>query len=331
MSKELSKKRLFDNPGITNALITVDHDSTLTGDGTSGNPLGVASSIITDITTLKNNVYKITYYEIVSGASGSLTVPTGATINAGEFGSSANCVLSKINGSNKPTFISPKTAGNQVVTATLNTSTGAWVTSGTYTDSNVALIYSINISASSYSNLTNSFIIMYEQIDIPIPDQFGNGGKYLTTDGTDPNWSQIDISDISNFRQTIYLQATNTSPLDSTAYLMGNNPNVLLATNRGFMVMTSGTITRVLITLTQGTNATSETVTVYLRNITDATETQIGTFTSDFGANTLTFFDYTSLTYTVTIGKVYALKFLTPAWATNPTTWGIGAIANIVY
>lgn len=108
---------------------------------------------------LENNEYKVTYYEIISGASGSLTLPTGATINAGEFGLSGNCILSKIDGSNKPTFESPKTSGGTIVTASLNVSTGAWVASGTYTDANVALIYSIKIKAVYYSNLTYNNII----------------------------------------------------------------------------------------------------------------------------------------------------------------------------
>lgn len=114
---------------------------------------------------LENNEYKVTYYEIISGASGSLTLPGGATINAGEFGLSGNCILSKIDGSNKPTFESPKTSGGTIVTASLNVSTGAWVASGAYTDSNVALIYSIKIKAVNYSNLDYDFIIETLKLD----------------------------------------------------------------------------------------------------------------------------------------------------------------------
>ena len=110
------------------------------------------------IAVLQNNVYKITYYEIISGASGTLTVSTGATINAGEF-SGADCVLSEIDGSNKPTFVTPLTGGGSPVTATLNTSTGAWLKSGVTASTNVALIYSVNITAADYQNLTNFYII----------------------------------------------------------------------------------------------------------------------------------------------------------------------------
>lgn len=113
----------------------------------------------TRISNLENNELKITYYAIVSGASGTITPPTGATFNSDEFGNSGNSILSKINGANKPTFESPKTSGGVVVTANLNTTTGAWVASGTYTDTNVALIYSINIKEKDYSNLNNFYII----------------------------------------------------------------------------------------------------------------------------------------------------------------------------
>ena len=116
-------------------------------------------SIPSRITNLENNVYKITYYEIVSGTSGSISVPSGATINQGEFGLSSNAILSKIDGSNKVTYQSPLTSGGAAVTATLNTSTGAWLTSGVYTDTSVALIYSINIKGIDYQNLNNAFII----------------------------------------------------------------------------------------------------------------------------------------------------------------------------
>lgn len=111
------------------------------------------------VTNLENNELKITYYEIISGTSGSLTVPTNATINEGEFGLSGNAILSKIDGSNKPTFQSPVTSGGVVVTASLNATTGTWLASGVYTDSNVALIYSIKIKTVYYNNLNYNRII----------------------------------------------------------------------------------------------------------------------------------------------------------------------------
>jgi len=134
------------------------------------------------LTNLENNVYKITYYEIVSGTSGTITPPTGATFNANEFGDSGDSILSKINVDNKPTFSSPTTAGGVVVTANLNPLTGAWTTSGTYTDASVALIYSINISASDYSNLNNFYIIEETKLGFVLPSL--TNGSVLFSNGT---------------------------------------------------------------------------------------------------------------------------------------------------
>jgi len=140
------------------------------------------NAVSVDVTTLKNNEYKITYYEVVSGASGTLTLPAQATINADEFGLAGNCVLSKIDGSNKPTFQSPTTAGGTIVTATLNTLTGAWTTSGVYTDAFVALIYSVEIKGIYLSNLTYNNII--ETIAVNPVLVSGEFGVTLTTTGT---------------------------------------------------------------------------------------------------------------------------------------------------
>lgn len=123
------------------------------------------------VALLSNNEYKITYYEVVSGTAGSLTLPTGATINAGEF-SGNNSIISEVDGANKPTFVSPKTAGGTVITSTLNTGTGAWTISGTPTVATFAFIYSIKIKAINYSNLTYTNIIESEELD---------GNKVYTT------------------------------------------------------------------------------------------------------------------------------------------------------
>ena len=141
------------------------------------------------VTTLENNEYKITYYEIVSGTSGSLTIPTNSTINSNEFGLSGNAILSKIDGSNKPTFESPKTVGGVVVTATLNTTTGAWASSGTYTDATVALIYSIKIKAIYYSDLDYDRII--ETVDLAVTKT-----SDLINDGDDGVSHFISLNDL---------------------------------------------------------------------------------------------------------------------------------------
>jgi hypothetical protein len=125
------------------------------------------NNLQTDVNILLANGFKITYYEIVSGASGTITPPVGSTFNSDEFGNSGNSILSKINVANKPTFESPQTAGGVVVTANLNTVTGAWTASGVYTDPQVALIYSIGVPAQFLSNLNNFYIIETVEINNP--------------------------------------------------------------------------------------------------------------------------------------------------------------------
>jgi hypothetical protein len=111
------------------------------------------------ITNLENNELKVTYFEIISGTSGSITIPTSTTINEEEFGLSGNAVLSKIDIANKPIFQSPLTATGTIVTASLDPITGDWVATGEYTDTNVALIYSLKLKTLNYSNLDYDFII----------------------------------------------------------------------------------------------------------------------------------------------------------------------------
>lgn len=120
---------------------------------------GSDPTVASRVSVLENNEYKVTYYEIISGTSGSITLPTGATINQDEFGLSGNSILSKIDGTSKPTYESPKTSLGTIVTANLNYTTGAYTTSGTYTDSSVALIYSIKIKGIDYHNLNYDRII----------------------------------------------------------------------------------------------------------------------------------------------------------------------------
>lgn len=192
---------------------------------------GIGTEITTingEITQLQNNEYKITYYEVVSGAGGSLTVPTGATINEGEFGSSGNCILSKINVDNKPTFESPKTAGGVIVTASLDPITGVWSASGVYTDPSVALIYSLKINALNYPNLDYDFIIQSEEIDdkttfvaplvkdvskdeVSIPPATTTDDGYLTSTDWNTFNNKLSIGDV--YRRL----AHNYTPVSGTA------------------------------------------------------------------------------------------------------------------
>ena len=182
---------------------------------------------------LENNEYKITYYEIISGASGSLTLPGGATINAGEFGLSGNCILSKIDGSNKPTFESPTTSGGTIVTASLNVSTGAWVASGTYTDTDVALIYSIKIKAVNYGNLDYDFII--ETIEIDTGVQSVTGPNVDNTDPANPVVNNPTLQQVTdngaNTTNQMQINGVNVATVNDIPSLSGYVDTAGLTTN----------------------------------------------------------------------------------------------------
>jgi len=178
----------------------------------SSAPGGDTTALEARVTNLEDAEYKITYYEIVSGTSGTVTLPSGATINAGEFGDSGNSILSKINVSNKPTYETPKTSGGIVVTANLNPSDGTWVTSGTFTDASVALIYSIKIKGINLQNLNYDRII--ESVDINPGISYNGGDTNINSPSSSGN---IRIGNNSNYVATFnsagLIIGTSTTPL----------------------------------------------------------------------------------------------------------------------
>jgi hypothetical protein len=164
------------------------------------------------ITILENNEYKITYYEIVSGTSGSLTIPQNATINEDEFGSSGNSILSKINVSNKPTYQSPVDSFGNPVTANLLTD-GTWTTSGTFTDTDVALIYSITVTGLDLQYLNTFYIIESEELD----------DWTLGFPTYDVRYAQIG-TDGENFEPVKSILNTPTAHVLGERYLIGTSP-----------------------------------------------------------------------------------------------------------
>lgn len=115
------------------------------------------------ITQIENNEYKVFYFEnidISASTSGSITIPTGATIQENEFGLSGNAVLSTVTGSNKPTYESPLDGSDVPITASLDTA-GNYIATNTY-PSTVSLIYALTIKAVDFQNLTEENIIGFE-------------------------------------------------------------------------------------------------------------------------------------------------------------------------
>lgn len=133
------------------------------------------------------------------------------------------------------------------------------------------------------------------------------------------------LIDTSSFRSTAM------NPADSTNYffyaLQGTQGGTT-ETSRRFKFNKAGTVENVGFTIVQSGNGSNETVTVYLRNITTATDYTVGTFTSDFGASTNVNFAWTGLSISVNTTDYWTLKIACPAFATNPTQWIIDGKIN---
>jgi hypothetical protein len=129
---------------------------------------------------------------------------------------------------------------------------------------------------------------------------------------------------------TYFASSSTTNPVDATIYYLSFNFETLAITDtvRQFSFDRTEVIKEVSLIILQATNGSNETVNVYLRNLTTATDYLIGTFTSDFGANQSKTFLYTGLNINVNSTDNWSFKILTPTWTTNPTSWRIGIRAK---
>jgi hypothetical protein len=110
---------------------------------------------------------------------------------------------------------------------------------------------------------------------------------------------------------------------DATNYHIGTIAATPAGTDarRAWKFTAAGTVTAASFTLEQTTNGSGETVNIYLRNVTTATDTSIGTFTSNFGASTTLKQLFSGLSIAVNTTDDYTIKIATPTWVTNPASW----------
>lgn len=153
-------------------------------------PPGSDPSLATRVTILENNEYKITYFTEISSSTGTITIPTGATILLDQFQSGADAYVSTIQNS-QPTGNFPQTAGGVTVDVSSFDALGNYTLSGTPSSYPVALIYILKIKAIDYNNLTIVNILDLEDIGFNLteaqyynlnPDKLLSGGT--TTVGT---------------------------------------------------------------------------------------------------------------------------------------------------
>jgi len=116
------------------------------------------------VTNLENNVYRITYYEIIdisTSTAGSIVIPEEASVFTEGF--EGNAILSTLNTNGYPAGETPVEGGTPI-TANLDTS-GNWNASGTYSGGDVGLIYQLYIRAEDFSNLAINRIIDFYLLD----------------------------------------------------------------------------------------------------------------------------------------------------------------------
>ena len=300
------------------------------------------------VSTLENNEYKITYFESVSAATGTITNPAQSTILLDQFFSGIDAYVSTIvNG--QPTGILPQTSGSTPVDVSSFDALGNYTLTGTPSAFPVAIIYILKIKSIYYSNLNINNILDLEDFNT------GSGGGIsgLTTNelvygnsatsiaslavATYPSLTQLSYvkgvtsaiqTQFDNVGEFIQLGGTTFAPADSTTYFFGLNNQLAPGTStasREFSFMRTGTVTRFMFTVSMSVAGTSENVAVSLRNITTSTDNSIGNITIDAGTNGTGVFNFTTSISIANTTDRYSIKIVAPAWVTNPT----GVYSNV--
>jgi hypothetical protein len=125
---------------------------------------GTDPAVLSRITYLENNVYKITYFESVNAASGQITKPTNSTIQLDQFAGGVDAYVSTIQ-NGQPTGVFPQTAGGTFVDVATFDALGNYTLTGTPSAFPVAIIYILTIKAVDYQNLTAANILDLEDIN----------------------------------------------------------------------------------------------------------------------------------------------------------------------
>ena len=187
------------------------------------------------VVILENNEYKITYFESVGTATGTVTKPTGSTILLDQFAGGVDAYVSTIiNG--QPTGILPKTAGGVEVDVTSFDALGNYTLSGTPSAFPVALIYIIKIKALDYGNLTIDNVIDLQAI--PFGYKVGN----VPSIGSDLVANELLATDANNSLLTL---TTATYPsLTEISYIKGLTSSAQTQLNSKASLTTLNTYTK---------------------------------------------------------------------------------------
>lgn len=143
----------------------------------TGDPLGntALQPYLSSVTNLENNEFKYLYWQAVSSNSGTVAIPTGATILLGEI-EGFNALVETIS-SGKPTGNSPVTSGGSPIIVSSFGTGGNYILSGTPSAYPVAVLFVFKIKSKFISNVDLTKVIADEQIGIMIGASASNDGK----------------------------------------------------------------------------------------------------------------------------------------------------------
>ncbi len=203
---------------------------------------GGTGTLDTRVTTLENVTNKVSYfYSIAAGTTGTITIPSGATIILDELYSGADAYLDTIvNG--QPTGKSPFTAGGVAVDVTSFDALGNYTLNGTPSAYPVALIYQLSIKEKDKGNLTEANILDIEDQNA-MPYLTGTAGKYIRTNGLGaaPIVSTLGLPNAAT--SGIIVIATGTDTYGETSALTWSSSNGIVVTqssaNYGFSYVRS--------------------------------------------------------------------------------------------
>lgn len=109
-------------------------------------------------TILENNEFKILYYESISSTSGTVTIPTNATILLNDFPQGIDAVIETIvNG--EPSGLSAYTSGGTAITISSFDTSGNYILSGIPSAYPVAILFVLKTKGINYQYLTIDNII----------------------------------------------------------------------------------------------------------------------------------------------------------------------------
>ena len=116
------------------------------------------------VTILEDLLYEYEIYEnITSGTTGTVTVPTGATIRLDQYPNAGDCLITKVGTDNRPIDEPPRTATGVEVTATFDNS-GNYILSGTPVSYPVSIIYQVAIKGKDIGNISLDSIVDWTDV-----------------------------------------------------------------------------------------------------------------------------------------------------------------------